>query len=89
MNFFARLLQSIDHDQTFQRVWNKTQSLVGDAEDLTFEEALDTVMEKEKSLIYQAFGNVKGEECESSDTNVWFLILQETEDNNVNVFGNF
>ena len=77
---------------------NKTQALVDDAEDLTFKDALDKTIEKEKRLIYQAFANAKEEKCESSNnnnggdedtTNVWCLMLQEIEEDNFDVLEAF
>ena len=67
-------------------MWNKTQTVVDDAEDLTFEKALDKTIEKEKPLIYRAFANAK-ELCENE--NVWCLMLQEAEDDNVDVLEAF
>ena len=36
LKFFARLCQSIDHDQTFQKVLRRTQALRDDDHHLTF-----------------------------------------------------
>ena len=48
-----KLRQIIDHDETCQRVIKRTRTslLRDDAENLTFNEALDKIIEKEKSLI--------------------------------------
>ena len=82
LKLFVRLRQSIDHDQTFKRMLNKTRALVDGAEDLTFKEALAKTIEKEKRLIYQAFANTKEDKCESSNNggdegtaNVWCLMF--------------
>ena len=82
VKFFTRLCQNIDHDHTFQRVWNKTQALVDDA--VTFKQALDKTIEKEKSLIYRAFANAKEEKCSSGgdEGDIWCLMLQEIEEDN-------
>ena len=47
LKFFVRLRQSIDHDETFQRVIKRIRILLlrDDAEHLTFNEALDKIIE--------------------------------------------
>ena len=51
VKYFCRLRLSIDHDQTFQRVMDKTTQELrdNDAENLTFNDALDKTIENEKS----------------------------------------
>ena len=83
LTFFARLRQSIDRDQTFQRVIKRTRTLLlrDNTENLTFNEALDKIVENQKSLIYRSFTNTtKDEKCDDpsnikggEDTNVWCL----------------
>ena len=65
MKFFVQLRHSIDQDMIFQLVLNKIQSLVDNVEHLSFKEALDEIVDKEKSRIHRAFANVK--KCESND----------------------
>ena len=66
---------------------NKVQALVDNVEHLTFKEALDTIIEKEKSLIHRAFANAK--ECESNGDDVWCSMLQEAENDTVDVLEAF
>ena len=55
-------------------------------------EALDKVIEKEKSLIYRSFADTtKDEKCDGGDggTNVWWLMLKEIEEDNLDVLEAF
>ena len=91
LKFFVRLRQAIEHDQTFQRVIKRTRALLlrdDGGEHLTFNDALDKIVEDEKSLIYKSFvDNTKEEKCASDDqapsnsendvtSSVWCLILK-------------
>ena len=96
LKFFVRLRQSIDHDETFQRVIKRTRTLLlrDDTDHLTFNEELDKIIENEKSLIYRSFTNTTTKEgkCSGDDapsnseggeggaTSVWCLMLKELEE---------
>ena len=85
VKFFVQLCRSIDHDPTFQQVWDKTSKIVGDT--VTFEQALNSVMEKEQSLIIKAFAKVKCDESSSDD--VWCLMMKEAEKDNIDILAAF
>ena len=104
LKFFVRLRQSIEHDETFQQVIKRTRALLlrdGDEHLTTFNEALDKIIENEKSLIYQSFvNNTKEEKCDGNDhqapsnseddkvcatNSVWCLMLKEIKEENLDV----
>ena len=91
MKFFVQLRHSIDQDETFQLVLNKIQTLIDNVEILTFKEALNNIIEKEKSRIIQAFANAK--ECETNDDDgdddVWCSMINEAENDNVGILEAF